>query len=63
MTEQNVNIICSHNVEMIHLTITELKKGRKWEVDEGDKQHMVTLGDSGVMIFLSRRAQDNKYEW
>ena len=29
MTEQNVNIICSHNVEMIHLTITELKKGMK----------------------------------
>lgn len=26
-------------------------QGRKWGVDEGDKQHMVTLGDSGVMIF------------
>lgn len=29
MTEQNVSIICSHNVEMIQVTITEQDKGRK----------------------------------
>lgn len=29
MAEQNVNIICSHSVEMIQLTIIERGRGKK----------------------------------